>query len=314
MNRRAWLSRVRDERLEVAIAAYIAAFAGRTDVFGVHTPDGWRPRRSLLTPSVVLEAFATCSPITFYFLPPGEMTQVAAVDFDTDNGFEQATRMGCGMWDDDVPAYLEASRRGAHLWVSLDGRLHAQTLRRALCAYLRSVGLPHHNPKIELRPGTGLRQPDGIGLSLRAPMMTHPLTGVAATLLDPRTQQPLGETVAEVMEGIERAPAAQMADAAERYRPPDLPTPRLSTTSPVGRIADFNARIGVSQVLQAAGASWARPGRAGRCPFHPDLHPSMSVSRDDRRAWCFSSVCPVNRDGKGMDAWDLARLRPVSTT
>jgi hypothetical protein len=291
-------------------SSYIAAFAGRTDVYGVDTAGGWRPRRSPLTPFVVTEAFSNLSPITFYFLPPGDMTHVAGVDFDTEDGFEQAIRMGCGMWDDGVSAYVETSRRGAHLWVVMDGRLHARILRSALRAYLQAVGLPANDEKIELRPGSdGLSDhTDAIGHSLRAPMMPHPLTGVAATLLDPRTGQPLGDTVAEVMEAIQRAPATTIIAAAERYRPPEPPQHRPSTTSSAGRIADFNASIGVSQILQAAGAGWARPGGHGRCPYHPDSNPSMSVSHDDRRAWCFSRSCAVNRDDKGMDAWDLARL------
>ena len=298
---------------EGAASRYIGAFAGRTDVYGVWTPVGWRPRRLPLTPSVVIEAFLAGSPLTFYFLPHDEMTHVAGIDFDTDDGFEQAIRVGRGMWDDDVPAYVEASRRGAHLWITLDERVHALIARAALRAHLQAAGLPLSDPKIELRPGERINRADGIGLSLRAPMLPHPLTGEARILLDPRTEKPLGHSLAEVMQAVQRAAGAQIVAAAERYRPPESPvSPQARMCDRgEGRIADFNSTIGVTQILRDAGARWARPGGHGRCPYHADRNPSMSVGWDDRRAWCWSPACVVHRDGKGMDAWDLARLAAV---
>ena len=308
-------------------AAYIAAFAGRTDVYGIYTPDGWRPRRSPLTPSVVLDAFANGSPITFYFLAPDEMTHVAAIDFDTGNGFEQAVLMGCVMWDDGVPAYIETSRRGAHLWSVLDGQLHALALRSAHRTYLQAAGLPANDQKIELRPGERVGT-HGIGLALRAPMMPHPVTGVAGTLLDPRTQQPLGGSLAEVMQTVQRAPAATMAAAAERYRPPapppvprypqsspryPAPTPRYPGQRGRGRIERFNAENIVSEMLSREfRLITAAPGRSVRCPGpthrNGDRSPSLSILPDDRRAYCHVPGCAFNGSGHGVDAFDLDRI------
>ena len=313
---------------EGVAARYVAAFAGRTDVYGVYTADGWRPRRQPLAPSVVTQALASRSPVALYFLPADGMSHVAAIDFDAEEGFDQAVRVGIGMWGDRVPAYVESSRRGAHLWVVVGECVHARILRMALRAYLQTVGLPIDDKKIELRPGDALRSADGIGLSLRGPMMPHPLTGVSALLLDPRSRQPLGDSVSEVVEAIQQAPAARMGAAAERYRPPEPPpAPRYPPASPrfparttrypsqggSQKIERFNAENTASAVLvREFGLARAAPRRSVRCPGpahrNGDRTPSLSILPDDRRAYCHLPGCVFNGNGHGVDAFDLGRI------
>jgi hypothetical protein len=99
--------------------------------------------------------------------------------------------------------------------------------------------------------------------------------------------------------------------------PPDDPPPRRGTPAvrPARRdvgaespIERFNAAVTVSDVLGRLYGLQARPGRTVRCPVHDDRHASLSVMRDDRRVYCFSPGCPLNNDGRGRDAYDLASL------
>lgn len=71
--------------------------------------------------------------------------------------------------------------------------------------------------------------------------------------------------------------------------------------SPIDR---FNAAVPVSEVLRRDYGIEARPGKAVRCPFHEDRHPSLSVLPDDRRVYCHAPSCRLS--GRGADAWDLA--------
>lgn len=72
------------------------------------------------------------------------------------------------------------------------------------------------------------------------------------------------------------------------------------------RIERFNDSVNVSEVLRRDYGIETRSGRAVRCPFHDDRHPSLSILRDDRRAYCHAGTCWGNNNGRGRDAWDLA--------
>lgn len=73
-------------------------------------------------------------------------------------------------------------------------------------------------------------------------------------------------------------------------------------------IERFNRSVPVTLVLARDYGMTVTPGRNVRCPFHDDRSPSLSVSKDDRRAWCHSPSCWAygERAEQGRDAWDLA--------
>lgn len=307
---------------------YIELYAGREDVFGTFTPEGWRPARSRLTAARAIVAFETGEPVSFYFLPADNRTHVAAIDFDTPDGFDQGAATGVRMWGHGIPAYLETSRRGSHLWVSLDGHLHADVVRNALRVYLLEAGAPTDDDRIELRPGGPHRDPSGIGLALRAPLMPHPKTGIAGVMLDPRSLDTVAETLPELVAVVQVASAELFAAAAARYCPPSaVPAsrfpvagsrlPRASARFPSsgGRmpIAAYKAENPVSAVLvRDFGILSAAPRRTVRCPGrqhrHGDRTPSLSILPDDARAFCHVEGCVFNGGGHGVDAWDLHRI------
>ena len=102
---------------------------------------------------------------------------------------------------------------------------------------------------------------------------------------------------------------AELIDFAEiEHRRRSRPSrPPIRSESPIER---FNASVTVSDVLARDFALQARPGRAVRCVFHDDKHPSLSILADDRRVFCHSPACWANNDGRGRDAWDLAHAAP----
>jgi len=71
-------------------------------------------------------------------------------------------------------------------------------------------------------------------------------------------------------------------------------------------IERFTSRVPVTEVLRREFGIEARPGRAVRCPYHQDRHPSLSILPDDRRAYCHVPTCWAHNAGRGRDAWDLA--------
>lgn len=93
---------------------------------------------------------------------------------------------------------------------------------------------------------------------------------------------------------------AELIDFAAKVK---LSRRRDTSESPIER---FNASVTVSDVLRRDYGIEARPGRAVRCKFHEDKHPSLSILPDDRRAFCHTPTCWANNNGRGRDAWDLA--------
>lgn len=72
-------------------------------------------------------------------------------------------------------------------------------------------------------------------------------------------------------------------------------------------IKAFNDNNTISGVLMANGYKGI-PGRSVRCPMHDDSTPSLSISRDDGRGYCFNQSCILWHDGYGVDAYELNKI------
>lgn len=81
----------------------------------------------------------------------------------------------------------------------------------------------------------------------------------------------------------------------------------VSKTGGNDHIREFNSQNTITAVLASYGYN-ATPGRSVRCPSHDDTTPSLSVSRDDGRAYCFNQSCPLWHDGYGVDAYELNKI------
>ena len=75
----------------------------------------------------------------------------------------------------------------------------------------------------------------------------------------------------------------------------------------VSGIKRFNAEHTITAVLEQYGFHGV-PGRSVKCPKHDDSSPSLSISRDDGRAYCFNQSCVLWHDGYGVDAFELNRI------
>lgn len=304
---------------------YVETFAGRTDAYVRWTGTQYITVREPLTADVVLAAVRDRRPIGGYFLMPDNRSHVAALDLDRPDGWDIACRVGKWLWAQVGPAYVERSRAGrAHLWIVVGSDstkelagLPGVVLRFALRAALAAAGLDG-SPAIELRPGSDrLARPDGLGHALRLPTMPHKATGERHPLCDPRTGEPIGQTMGEMLAVLERASASRMVELAERYRPPTSSVGegarQFLASKGHGAIDRFNAHVGVCEVLRREySVERAVPGRTIRCPCHDDRSPSLSIARDDTRVWCHAPSCELSADGRGQDAyglWTLAKTR-----
>lgn len=299
---------------------YLAYFAARDDAYAIPIPGnkGWQNvkvdgNRQPLTADIVLAGLTRQGPpVSGYMLRPDNTTHVFAIDFDTADGLDQAMKMIATMADDGVPAYVEGSRRGGHLWcVGLD-RMPGKVIRRAIRYWLAKSGLPTDEPKIELRPATDEIYPDdegrpGLGTCLRLPMMPHPATGKRYPLVGVGGEK-LGDSISEILLSIEWAEADKVQLASSKWvqkrKPGDVP--RLYSRRRQRELPDD---LSASAILaEHYGILNARPGKAVRCSQHDDRVASLSILRDDQRVICRGGGCPLNNDGHGRGTVELLQL------
>jgi hypothetical protein len=307
----------------IHVASYYAAlFPARNDVYSawVEEVKGWRPVREPLTGEIVLAGLTGTGPsISGYMIAPDSESHVFAYDFDTDIGYGQAVTLARYMALVHLPAYVETSRRGAHLWCVMDEVLPAVTIRRAMRALLVGAGLPDNDVHIELRPGSdhvdakwhphvaGAVVGDGLGHALRLPMMPHPKTGQKGRMLD-CDERSIGRTTAEAILAIEWAKGSEIRSWSERWKPKVRLTPKYKIPK------DFPEDTSTASEILASlwGVHNARAGRSVRCPAHDDKVASLNILPDDKRALCMAGGCLLNNDDHGRGTYELRTLAPVA--
>lgn len=303
-------------RAEDVAAAYIAMYAGRTDAYSPWTGEQWIAKREELTPAVIIEAFRTGRPVGAYIAaaPDAELhlkTHLACLDVDIEpGGLRIAERITKAMRRTGIPAVIEPSRRGAHVWIVMERQLPAPVVRSALRALIGAAGV-ELDPKIELRPGQDrASSPEALGNALRMPLMPHQKTGVRSEFMAPGGRL-VASRLHEAVLNVELTNPDLISEWAERWIDPEPVLPDRDPGDRPKNIERFNDQVGVSEVLLR---DWhvdrAIPGRAIRCPAHDDSNPSLSILRDDRRVFCHSPGCDLNNNGRGRDAWDLAQMAP----
>lgn len=265
----------------------------------------WLPQQGKPDVPAIVAALTGAGPsLSVFFLDDDAETHVLAIDVDAVDGWTTIERITAELLEAGIACYPERSRRGGHLWIILDRAVPAIVGRLALMAAVTAAGYDPEDSAIELRPSKDRRSSEFAGGSLRAPWMPHPDTGERFGLLDPTTGEPVHDKVGgALLAPLEDASSIALARLAERYVPPRAPTVvtavRRPERPPEGSVSSVLAeRFGVQVV----------PGRSVRCPFHQDAHPSMRIAADDRRAWCHSPACPAHENGRGITAWQAARL------
>ena len=230
-----------------------------------------------------------------------------------------------------LPGFVEASRRGGHLWFLLDQAVPAGMARGVVehtLTQLRAAG--HAIPPYELYPIA--TEPGMLGQAVRLPLGIHQLTGERYPLFDaeglPCAVTSLRSAVQFVLEQPrissqvlrdrwqEQDSSAAQPKAVTHHRMGEAGAApheggngvRVGTHSPVIRWVDRHispldllADLAPDTELHKVGK-----GYLGWCPFHDDRAadeagrpgtPSFYVVQDRRYGWswkCFSTNCPYS--------------------
>jgi len=182
------------------------------------------------------------------------------------------------------PSYVEASRRGGHLWLFFAEPLPGAEIRgfgKGLQSYFHLAG-------IELFPKQDRLQ-SGPGSLVRLPFGIHRKSGRRYGFYTPRGE-PLAPTLRQqlmVLSAPETVPE-RLFDLYAGYASAQPPEPVFEAVDAPGeRVSDrIKGAIGCAEFI--GGYVELDPRGRGRCPFHDDQVASFSVNREENYWHCFA--------------------------
>ncbi|MBC8503998.1 MAG: hypothetical protein ISR58_21575 [Anaerolineales bacterium] len=271
-------------------------FIQRDDLYARQLDDGrYCCVRKALTEKHLLAHLKGGITLGAYVLDTDSRARFAVIDADDDHQLARLADMRLSLAREGVPSYLEASRRGGHLWFFFDEPISGKTARSFGKSILKSVDLND----IELFPKQD-KLGDGPGSLIRLPFGVHRKDGQRYGFVTIR-----GEALASTYAGQIRVMASpRVVDKAAIEKV--INWNQVPKREPVLVKVDVNGEALSVQikrsmrVLDFVGeyVELAPNGR-GLCPFHDDHNASFSVNTEKNYWHCFSGC----GGGSLIDFW-----------
>jgi hypothetical protein len=283
------------------IKAYSETFIPRTDMYPVQLPNGrYMSVKKPLTIGLVAAHLLGVGEITLgaYALSPESIAQWLCFDADDGTEWRQLLKLAGELSTQDVPVYIEPSRRGGHLWLftpSLSGQ-DARRFGKQLVAEHGLAGIEFFPKQDQLVTGPGSL--------VRLPLGRHRLTGRRYHFISP-TGEPLAPTIRQqiellshphrvaqgfIDEIVQRAPQPSPLSPTPQFEPADEVQGETLSERIKNAISTFDF---VSQYVELD-----QRGQ-GHCPFHNDRHKSFGVSVEGNYWNCFAGC----GGGSVIDFW-----------
>ena len=238
---------------DVGIEEFLPQFAGmfinRTDDYAVQRENGRYMRVGVpLTWEVVREHVQGKQTVGTYVMNAHGLCRYVVYDADSEDGLDVLLGVQAHLANDGILSYLEASRRGGHLWVLLDGMYRASDVRRWLPPYC-PVGVEFYPKQDE---GTGY------GSLIRLPFGVHRQSGCWYPFLvwDEQQEQvvPVAETMGEMLQWLAVGAKATLPSWVDETVPPPRTT-RPQHTPIVSKEAHMHAH---TSTLHATIQDWCQ--------------------------------------------------------
>lgn len=233
-----------------------------------------------------------------YALDADSRTRWICLDADEPDEWDGIKNLAVELGDKRVPAYLEPSRRGGHLWLFLNP-LSGRDARR----FGKQLLKEHNLETVELYPKQDeLRT--GPGSLVRLPLGIHRKDGRRYHFVT-ITGEPLAPTIREqiaVLTSPAHVPQAYVKEVLKR-------SPKAKQLSPTPRFEKHGQVVGNTPAEKIKNAisvydfvsHYVQLDRGGRglCPFHDDHRESFGVSQDGNYWNCFADC----GGGSVIDFW-----------
>jgi hypothetical protein len=233
-----------------------------------------------------------------YVLDQESKARFIVLDADDDKGFSDLVNLSRKLAAENVPSYLETSRRGGHLWLFFGQAVSGLQAR----AFGQGLIASHNIRGVELFPKQD-RLGEGPGSLIRMPFGVHRLTGRRYGFITPDGEH-LGPTIREQIQ-VFSAPQTVPEAAFEEFRSASpvesIQADSVPTEESTGRVSEkIKTSVTVLEfVSQYVDLKPTATGALGLCPFHDDHHPSFGVN-DEGNFWnCFAGC----GGGSIIDFW-----------
>lgn len=272
-------------------------FFHRTDLYARQLEDGrYICVHQPLTEALVSAHLMGAITLGTYILDTNSRARFIVLDADDDSQFQSLVSLQRTLATEDTPAYLEASRRGGHLWLFLSQPVPGRTARDFGLHLAGLAGLTG----IEVFPKQATLQ-GGPGSLIRLPFGIHQRTGIRYGFLD-NNLHPLAPTICGQIEMLTR----------HRNIDPDVihafiskPNPEItiphSMIQPTPENLPLSVRIKQSISVRDFVGMYVdlSPAGLGLCPFHDDKVNSFGVNTEENYWNCFAGC----GGGSIIDFW-----------
>jgi len=214
-----------------------------------------------------------------YLLDHQSRARFTVLDADDEHQFEQLCHLAWTLDSQDIPSYLETSRRGGHLWMFFREPVSGYKARGFGLGLLQQYGLD----EMEIYPKQD-KLVDGPGSLIRVPFGKHRKSGQRYLFTHPNGES-LGSIKTQIMKLS--APETIPVDVIDQIQHHE--DPKSIYTPPKGSGVEFLKSIPLAQfIAQYVELRQVPSGFVGRCPFHDDRNPSFGINAAGNYWNCFA--------------------------
>lgn len=230
-----------------------------------------------------------------YVLGQDSRTRFAVIDADDDLQLARLANISMSLAKGGLPSYLEASRRGGHLWMFFEQAIPGEVARSFGQSMLKS----HDLADIELFPKQD-KLGDGPGSLIRLPFGIHRKNGKRYGFVTPGGE-PLANTLADQIRLLSTPRTVGKAALDDFMRQCNASMHKPALVKHEATKETLSEQIKRSMTVLDFVGQYVElsPTGSGLCPFHDDHHFSFSVNADKNYWHCFSGC----GGGSIIDFW-----------
>ena len=233
-----------------------------------------------------------------YLLNQESQARFIVFDADDEKNFQHLINLSHLLAEDNIPSYLEESRRGGHLWLFLSHPVAGKKARW----FAKAVLTNHHINGVEVFPKQDKLQA-GPGSLIRMPFGIHRIAGQRFGFVNFGGEHLTLNIIDQIM--LFSAPETIPNISFEQYvtdEPSEInKEPYNRSREIAGSISErIKKNITVLEfVSQYVDLNPTDSGGIGLCPFHDDHQPSFSVNDQENFWYCFAGC----GGGSIIDFW-----------
>ena len=284
-------------------------FIQRRDLYARQLDDGrYLCIRKPLTDGLLIAHLQGEITLGAYVLDPESQARFAVIDADDDHQLARLASIRVSLAGEVIPSYLEASRRGGHLWFFFEEPVIGKTARAFGKSILKSAELADVEvfPKQRVLgdgPGSLIRLPFGVHrkdgqrygfMNLKGEALSPTYVGQIRALGNPRVVDKAGvEKVISRNKSVKR----------------ELVLPKVEAN---GEALSVQIKRSMSVLDFVGQYVELSPNGRGLCPFHDDHNSSFAVNAEKNYWHCFAgcgggSLIDFYMKMKGVDFKDAVR-------